>query len=282
MHTPSHKPARNMVLTVLVLTTLVGCGVSHETTAAAPPSQTTPSSEPSYPSSPDTVAAAPSASPTGGPAGSTFAGTFNESPGGYDSSVTFSVSLGQPVETEDINDAPGMFRVNLPFTANLSVTNLTDRNAPKNGTGDLYLFFKSKRPICDNFGIQLAFGGTVQFTKPKGSYCYLTVFHGWPPANDPNAQNNDQAAPNDVYQLAVDPVVHKDVTAPNQTAVYLTDDATAKVAMAELTKGPDMMGILSADSTTKNCGVNTLAMGVSNSFFAASTPVDPVACEYTQ
>jgi predicted small lipoprotein YifL len=273
------RQVRALGLTLLALTSLTGCGASRGPATVTPSSSpTTPSSSPTTPSNepsnPPATFTTPSSSPIGGPAGSTFAGTFRESPGGYDSSVAFNVSLGTPVETQDINDAPDVFRLELPFTASFSVTNLTNRNAPQDGSAQLKLFFKSSRPICDKLLGQQGLGGTVQLTKPNGSYCYMTVFNVEP-------EGVGQAAPNDSYQLSVKPVIfstNQQLTVPNQTMVYLLDEARVKLVVAELSKGPDMMAILSSDAANNgNCGVDLGYMAVSISYFVASTE-DPVVC----
>lgn len=184
-------------LTILALMALSGCGSAQGPAAAAPSGvQTTPSAE-SNQAVPST-----STSLTDGPAGSTFAGTFTGDftgvQGGYDQSVTFSVSLGTAQETQSVNDAPDVFRLELPYTANISVTNLTSRIAPQNLDASLYLFFKINRPICNANLSQPLF--SVTLTQPQGSYCFMSVFDIKPIANG-------QAAPDEVYQLDTTPYV---------------------------------------------------------------------------
>jgi hypothetical protein len=267
------RRVRTIGLTLLALALLTGCGSSQapNKSPAAPPTSAAASPDPTI-ASPDPASTSPSQ--TDSAVESAFSGAFNLSPDGYDSAVTFSVSLGIPVETQDVNDPPNMFRLELPFSANFSVTNLTDRNSSANGTAELHLYFRSSRPMCTQVIKQSPMGDTEEFTNPKGSYCGMTVFQAYPAAGG-------QVAPRGVYQLAATPVLYDGAkTGPDQTAVYLLDDSAAKVAVAELSKGPDLMGILSGVATQpfSSCKSNTAVMGGAYVYFVASSPVDPVTC----
>jgi hypothetical protein len=167
-----------------------------------------------------------------------------------------------------------MYRIQLPFTATFTSTNLTNRNATKTSRSRLVLFFKANRPICKDYALEtIPFNNPVTLTKPKGIYCALPVFTTYP-------SGEGTAAPNETYQVVATGFSGSNSeAAPDQTTVYRIDGAPlAQEVLAEISKGPDFMAILSPMTQSPNGCAMSIYSDVAS--FVASTETYPIDCQF--